>query len=556
MLTELHIKNFTIIEESHIELNPNMTVLTGETGAGKSILIDALGLALGNRADTGWIRHGCEQAEITASFVINANSAAALWCQHNDINHDIAEPLIIRRMINENGRTKASINGLPVTVQQLRSLGQTLVHIHSQNEHHALLSTATQLNRLDYYAKHTDLLNQVKNAYQHWKNAQTAYQNALDAQQSSSAEQELLAYQVAELDALNLAEHEAAELIQQHQQLSHASELIEQTGLSLDILRESTEQSIISMLNTVNDKLTDAAQIDPKLQNIVNMLSEAQINIDEAANELSHYQDTVSIDPEQLQHIESRLNQLNTLAHKHRVKPEDLYQIHQALSQKLSALDQSDADLAKLEKAIHIAKSDYQTLANQLTQSRQKAAQALGPKITQTMQALGMEGGIFEIKLIAHQDDTPTALGAEQCEFHVSTNPGQPLKSMQSVVSGGELSRISLAIQVLTAAQSPTPTLIFDEVDVGIGGSTAEIVGQLLRELGAHCQVLCVTHLPQVAACGHHHIRIHKTKTSEQTQTHLSILDNDNRIQEIARMLGGVKIQDETIQHAKVMLKQ
>lgn len=552
MLTQLFIQHFTIIDEASIDFKLGMTVLTGETGAGKSILIDALGLALGNRADTKWVRSGHQKADITANFRIAPDTAAYEWLIEHDLLPEQDE-LLVRRTLSQDGRSKAFINGQPVTVQQLKSLGKLLVNIHSQHEHHTLLSSTVQRQRLDHFADHGALLNTVQQTYETWYTAKEKLASAQQQSTEQASQQALLHYQINELDQLAIQENEVTELEKTYQQLAHVQQLLEASGNAIQVLSDHDESTLLNQLNHIQHTLTEAEALDGELKEINAMLQEAHINLQEATQALRHYHDQVGLDPERLHEVETRLDAIHTLARKHQVSPEDLFDHYQKLTQQLQRYSQTTENIEQLKKTVTETEKAYQQAAAQLSQSRQKAALALSQAITESMQTLGMTGGQFDTTF--KPSDYYSPQGMETVQFEVTTNPGQPLQPMSAIVSGGELSRISLAIQVLTTAKQPTPTLIFDEIDVGIGGATAEMVGQLLNQLGQHCQVLCVTHLPQVAAQGQHHLHVKKLKSKTDTLTSLMSLTQDQRHQEIARMLGGLKITDQTIAHAKEMLK-
>ena len=553
MLVECHIHNFTIIEATQLQFAHHMTALTGETGAGKSILVDALGLVLGHRADTKWIRPGQERTEITATFQCPPDTTASIWLREQDLDQE--DQCIIRRIIQRDGKSKAYINGRPATVQQLKALGQYLVLIHGQHEHHALMKPTYQRERLDHFAHHESLAEQVQQAYQHWHSAHQQLTEHRQATEQQQAQLELLRYQVAELETLNLQAEEIEQLYQEQKQLSHGQQLQQHSGQILAQLQDD-DHAIIDVLDHATRQLNELVTIDARLTPVVAMLEESRITLQEAATELHHYHDNIELDPERLQQVESRLEVLHDIARKHQVRAQDLFDHYQTLCDQLQALDQSHGDLAALEAKCQQHQATWSTAAQQLSTQRQQAAAKLAKAVTASMQTLAMEGGQLAVQVTPYEDTAlPRPHGFDQVAFSVSTNPGQPMGNLSDIVSGGELSRISLAIQVLTATAQPTPTLIFDEVDVGIGGTTASMVGKLLRQLGEHCQVLCVTHLPQVASQAQQHIRVNKLKSNDQTTSQVTHLDDAMRIEELARMLGGETITDHTREHAKALLQ-
>ena len=554
MLNHIHIWNFAIVEKLDIEFEAGLTVLTGETGAGKSILLDALNLALGDRADTSVIRHGNDKAEISVTFSLHDAAEAAHWLNEHEMQSD--DECIIRRTISRNGPSKAFINGIPATVQQLRELGEMLVDLHGQHEHQSLLQREIQRQLLDDYANHKDLLEQVNSAYTNWLTLQEQWQRLNSANQDRDSRLELLRYQVKELESLNLQAGEAAELEAEHKRLANASQLLQTAQQVLAILEENDERAVHQALAQCHGDISDLARVDGQLQAVADLLNNAVIQVQETISEMRHYADNLELDPARLQEVEQRINDMHTLSRKHRVETEQLVSLLPALQRERDDLEQADIKLDGLQKQIQQAKDAFSKSAGKLTQSRKKTAKQLSEKISDAMQSLSLPGGKFEIQLEAMPESRWNAQGCEQIEFLVSANPGQPVKALNKVASGGELSRISLAIQVITAQAARIPSLIFDEVDVGIGGRVAEIVGLQLRALGQHRQVVCVTHLPQVAALGHHHLQVSKQTGKDTTVTEIKQLDSKQRIDEVARMLGGIEITDQTLSHAKEMIER
>ncbi|TDY02463.1 DNA repair protein RecN [Thiohalophilus thiocyanatoxydans] len=551
MLTHIHIWNFAIVEKLDLAMDSGLTVFTGETGAGKSILLDALGLALGDRADSAVIRHGAEKAEISVTFsTVDAPDAEA-WLAERELASE--NECIIRRTISNSGPSKAFINGKPTPIQSLRELGEMLVDLHGQHEHQSLLKRDIQRQLLDDYAGHQGLLQQLREVYQRWQQHKSELDNLLKASDERDSRLELLRFQVNELEVLALGEQEPAELEQEHKRLANASRLLETSERVSQLLQDNEETNASQLLSQCSSELQQLADTDSQLQAIAELLDSALIQVREAGSELRHYLDALELDPGRLEWVEQRLADMHALARKHHVAVEELPGVLPQLQQQLDALEQADVQLDQLQKALQEAENEYRQLARQLSDGRQQAAGRLAEQVSQSMQTLGMEGGRFDVQLEPREDGfSPN--GLERVEFVVSANPGQPLRPLSRVASGGELSRISLAIQVITAQDTRIPTLIFDEVDVGIGGRVAEIVGLQLRELAGHRQVLCVTHLPQVAALGEHHFQVSKRAASDVTISEIAELTPEQRVDEVARMLGGIEITDQTLSHAKEMI--
>lgn len=552
MLHHLHIQNFTIISELELELKSGMTVLTGETGAGKSILLDALLLALGERAEVSVIRPDADRCVITAMFAIQTLPAAQEWLAEHDLASD--DECLLRRVLTRDGRSKAFINNQTVPLQALRELGQLLVNIHGQHEHQTLLKPDKQRLLLDAYAAHDSLCVEVRDLYWQWRQTQEKLSELQTQHQQRAARQELLTYQAQELDKLSLQTNELAELDREQRQLANAGHLLESCQNALSLLVENEESNVLVLLNTIHHQLSAIQTIDNQLTAPTELVNNAIIQVQEAVNELQHYLNKTELNPERLHFVEQRLTAIYDMARKHKIPPEKLVEYHQQMRDELAQLEGSDAQIQVLQQQLITLKEAYQTTAKKLTKNREKTVKQLVPAIEKTIRELGMPQGQLMIKLEKLPEEQLSPHGLEKVEFLVSTNPGQSLQSLAKIVSGGELSRISLAIQVLTAQKEGTPTLIFDEVDTGIGGGTAEIVGRLLRTLGNNAQVLCVTHLPQVAALAHHHFQVSKKIDKKTTETAIQILDTDLKIHEIARMLGGVKITEQTLAHAKEML--
>lgn len=550
MLTHIQIRNFAIIDELNLELYPGMTVMTGETGAGKSIMIDALSLCMGDRADASFVREGAERAEISVTIDISRLPHIHAWLNEHEM--DCENECIVRRTISKDGRSRAYVNGELIPLNKLKTLAEDFIDIHSQHAHHALLKPDTHRQLLDIYAKHVSLAQTVK---QHFEKARGIEQElaALKAQENSKAhEMDLLQFQLEELQATAPKENEWDELTEQHDKLSHADTLGQDIQLILDSLSENDTDSVLPRLADLKHKLSGLTAYDNTLQPIAQMLEDAKIYCAEAASSLRAYLSNIDHDPQTLQQVDERLSLLHSLARKHRCEPSSLFATLQQIQSRFDGLNSQEEHIQALEQALKQAWADYKIDADKLSKSRAKAASVLSKDITEFMQQLGMPSGEFSIAL--NPVGEPSAHGLEQIVFMVKTNAGQKAHPLHKVASGGELSRISLALQVTIVQDDMLPVIVFDEVDVGIGGGTAEIVGHLLNRLGQKAQVLCVTHLPQVAAQGDHHFFITKKTEDGKTRTHVNVLDKKGRIEEVARMLGGVKITDKTLQHAQEML--
>jgi len=554
MLTNIDIRNFAVVDHLELELTDQLSVLTGETGAGKSILIDALGLILGDRADLGFIRHGAEKTEITASFDVIDNKNAQQWLQDNELESD--NDCIIRRIISKDGRSRAYINGQLLPVISLKKLGEYLVDIHGQHEHQSLMRPAEQRQTLDNFAGHQTLLKELSIIYKNWNDLDQALKSLTAAKQNQQERLSLLSYQVKEFDSLELQPGELNQLDIELKRLSNATRLVDTTDKILHNLYEDENNAVYNKLTKMNLDLDPLSQIDPLLCPIQELLTQTSIQINEAASELRNYRDSLEVDPQRLQWVDQRLAVIHDLSRKHHVKPDELIDLYEKMTLELAELQNTDLRLEQMSQEVAELKVAYEKIANTLTKKRCKAATSLSKQITDNMQTLGMEGGRFDIVIEPLSDDKYNANGKERIIFQVSANPGQPLKSLTKVASGGELSRISLAIQVITAKYSRIPTLIFDEVDSGVGGAVAEMVGHLLRKLGNERQIICVTHLPQVASLAHHHFSVSKQTDNDITKTEISKLLEKERINEIARMLGGIKMTKQTISHAKEMISR
>ena len=554
MLTQLTINNFAIVRQLEIELAKGMSVITGETGAGKSIAIDALGLCLGQRIETSMVREGQERAEICATFFIEPTNPAYQWLQEQELQDpDNPSDCILRRVINADGRSKAFINSTPVSASQLKEIGQYLIHINGQHASQLLLKNDYQLQLVDTFAHHNDLLAQMREDYRAWKNLQTQVKNFQQKVAENEAKKQLLQYQVEELDEFALRPNEYLELEEDQRRLSNSEQLTQLSQSALQLLSENETVSIDSMLYRATQYIDELSELDPRYVSVQTMLNDALIQVQEATSEVQHLASHIEQDPMLLQEIEQRLGQALQLARKHNVKPEELVEWHQKLKAELTALldfSESEERLILEEKA---AFEKMQHTAKQLHESRCQAAGKLAQQVTHSIKGLAMENAEFFIEV--NSDLTKVASnGADNIVFTLRSNLGQQAQPLAKVASGGELSRISLAIQVLTSDQSAIPTLIFDEVDVGISGKTASVVGKLLRQLGDRCQVLCVTHLPQVACHGHHQFNVEKFTVDNKTETKMTALSQEERVPALARLLGGSEITDLALANAQEML--
>jgi DNA repair protein RecN (Recombination protein N) len=550
MLLQIHIKDLAIVSSLEVDFVSGMTAMTGETGAGKSILIDALGLVLGDRADNGMIRADGDRAEITAVFSIQGQTGVADWLRRQEL--DQGDECILRRVLVRNGNSRAFINGTPAPIKSLQELGDQLVNIHGQHAHHALLRREHQLSLLDDYAAHSKLLTRVGKAHQQWQQTQQSLDRLRGAARERAERIDLLRYQINELTELQLGEHELDALDEEHRRLSSADQLLECCSQALGHLDE--ENAALSLLNRSGNELLKLVELDPGVKESQELVEGAAIQIQEAISSLRQYADGVELDPQRLSQLDRRLAECHDMARKYRCGTQELIPHLARLQQELEQLEQSDIQLAQLEQSAGDLKAAYLQQAEKLDLSRIKAAKRLSREVTAGMQALSMANGQFAVTLERLPEEKAAASGLNRLEFMVTTNPGQPAKPLAKVASGGELSRISLAIQVATANCSQIPTLIFDEVDVGIGGGTAEIVGRLLRQIGQAQQVLCVTHLPQVAAQAHQHLLVSKQSRGDKTHTRLSDIAGEARINEVARMLGGLEMTQQTLAHAREML--
>ncbi|MCK5830144.1 MAG: DNA repair protein RecN [Methylococcales bacterium] len=552
MLLNLNIIDLAVVKSLNLDLDKGMSVLTGETGAGKSILLTALGLALGDRADSGYVRPNAKRAEINLDFDLADAPLAKQWLVDNDLDDD--QQCVIRRIVNQDGGSKAYINNRPATLQSLKQLSSLLVEIHGQHAHLTLLDPEQQRRLLDHFANNKKLLDDLNKTYQSWKKSNNELIHLIKTSSDQVEREELLRYQLEELQQLELDDYNYQALSEEHNKLANLGQILTEGQQQLDILYENEQQSVNQMLGHCLTSLTDLAQFSPDLSEISEMLSEAQIQIEEASHQLRRFLESQEADPQRLSFLDSQISIIQDISRKHQIAPEQLPQIATNLVQELDAITHSSERIDELTQNTQQLFNKYQGLNQKLSENRIKNGQKLQTRISKMIKELGMPQGDFLIQIENNKDESPKLNGNDKVGFLVSANPGLPAKPLAKVASGGELSRISLAIQVTTSTDKTTPTMIFDEVDSGIGGGIAEIVGQKLRSLSENRQVLCVTHLPQVASQAHHHLYVKKTNQTEITSSTVELLQTNERIEEVARMLGGVNMTKNTLAHAKEML--
>ncbi|TAL82791.1 MAG: DNA repair protein RecN [Rhodanobacter sp.] len=551
MLTSLYVRQFAVVEAAEVAFGPGLTVVSGETGAGKSLLVDALMLLAGSRADSGMVRAGSDRAELSAEFDLSALPAAREWLQAEDLDED--GHCQLRRVIRAEGSSRAWINGRPANARQLGELAAQLVEIHGQHEHQALLSRTHQLGLLDSYADHESLVIRVRDNARQWRDLGTRIQN-LSGGDDREHHIELLRHECDELAKWALDPEALQALESAHKRLANAGRLVEGSASIVDQLDGDSEFALRRVLGRAHAELGKLAVLDDTLTPQLELLDTAAIQLGEAADGLARYAQDVELDPERYAEVDEHLARLHDLSRRHRLPVDQLHGKLELLRRELADLEGAGEALEKLGIERARLQQAYALEAAQLSKARSIAADRLGQEVTTLMAELGMAGGQLCVELQPVDSDKPDPLGYERCELLVSANPGQPLRPLRKVASGGELARISLAIEVATLGSDSIGSMIFDEVDAGIGGAVAEVVGQKLRELGTRCQVLCVTHLPQVAAQGHAHLCVTKHSDKDSTHTRIEKLDAKGRGDELARMLGGVEITRETRAHAKQML--
>ncbi len=552
MLTSIQVRNFAIIDSLEIEFSAGMTVLTGETGAGKSILVDALGLVLGERGGSGLVRSGAKRAEFTAEFDLRNLAGAREWLAGQMLDMD--DECNLRRVIGADGRSRAFINGNSVPLQSLKILGEMLLDIHGQHFHQSLGRSDIQRNLLDYFGGLSDLSVVTGNAFNDWKNLAEKLATLESANSDRSARLDLLRFQIGELDALDLQPDEYVELSQERGRLQNSGRLAEGINKALHHLYDADPGNAQSQLADSTQAIEILAALDDTLEPTLAILREVNIQVSEAADALRRYGDSLDMDPARQDQVEERLDAVSNISRKHRIEPEDIEALHQQLVEQFNDLQNAEERGTKLRKSVAEAEAGFRQSASRLSAGRKKAASAFSKAVTGAMSSLGMPGGVFSIALAPRDVKDPRGFGLDNIEYLISANPGQKPMPLAKVASGGELSRMSLAIQVISSDGSTIPTMVFDEVDSGVGGGVAEMVGLRLSELGQSRQVFCVTHLAQVASLGDNHFRITKLSDGKSTKTGITRLGDGERVEEIARMLGGVEITERTRDHAAEML--
>ncbi|MGV6826375.1 MAG: DNA repair protein RecN [bacterium] len=550
MLVQLEIRNLVTVKALSLDFGAGVSAMTGETGAGKSILVDAVDLALGGKADKQIIRNNCDRAEITAIFELEGNPPALAWLEQHELTAD--DECILHRVLVSEGRARAYINNRAVPLQQLREFGDLLVDIHGQHAHQSLLRAASQRTLLDAYASTDELLTKVRQSYRDCQQTRAALAEILETAADASNRSEYLRFQLAEIEGLDLSPAHLEALDREQTLLANA----EQLGTELSRLQETlfdSEHSVHGQLSHAISLLGEVSQLDPALTSSAALLEEASIQVEEAISGIRGSAEEISIDPAKLAEVDSELGQVHGLSRKHHLEPSQLQAHFSGLSQELASLENFDDNIEQLKSKLSEHETKYGKLAQQLSSKRRKAAKALSRSVTDSMHELGLSGGTFDIQC---EQAEATQNGIDRVAFLVAANPGQAAGPLSKIASGGELSRISLAIQVATAGQGSVPTLIYDEVDVGIGGAVAAKVGKLLRKLGHERQVLVVTHLPQVAAQAHHQMQVSKQVLKGNTETSVLVLDDQQRIQEVARMLGSEEITDQSLAHAEELIRE
>ncbi|MFC3700095.1 DNA repair protein RecN [Reinekea marina] len=551
MLQNLSIRNIAIADNIDIDWRSGMTSISGETGAGKSILLNSLSLALGDRADSNVVRYGEKRAEVVAAFDISRIDAAKAWLKERDL--DDGSECLLRRTVSNEGRSRAFINGQPVPLAELKVLGEHLIDIHSQHAHQSLLRHDTHLKLLDEYADNEKQLQKVKEAWIAWQGLDRKLNALSQSHEEREARRQLLEYQCQELEALELQEGEVETLEIEFQRIQQSETLLTQSHQARDILAnesgENAAQAIKTALNCLQ-KINDRSE---PLSNAISLLDSAVIQVEESAHDLDAYIDSIHVDEERSHYLESRLDTIHTLSRKHNINSDQLFEFSQSLQAEYSELNESQGSLEELQSEVAARKQTYLKQAKQLSSKRKTAANAFSKEVIEKLNQLAMPGAQFKVAFL--EQNKASTSGIDTVEYQISLNPGQPLQPLAKVASGGELSRVSLAIQVICAEHSTIPTLVFDEVDVGISGATAEIVGHMLRQVGQRGQVICVTHLPQVAALGHNHCIVEKQHHAKNTTSTIKRLTDEHRIDEIARMLGGIDITAQTRAHAEEMLR-
>ena len=552
MLMNLQVRDFAIVDRIDLEFEPGMTVLTGETGAGKSILVDSLGLVLGDRGSAQLVRGGARRAEFAAEFDVSKLPAVSAWLEEQALELD--GECLLRRVVNADGRSRAFINGNAVPLSQLKSLGELLLDIHGQHFHQSLGRRDIQRDLLDHFGGLLDDRAVVATHFIEWRTLNERLEQLLSAESERASRLDLLTFQLQEIESLHVASGEFEELGVERGRLQNSGRLAEGTIAAIDSLFDSDDGNANSLVADAQRSIEQLTEFDASLEPVAELLNSASIQISEAVDALRRYAETIDMDPARRDEVEERLDAIQTVARKHRVEPDELPALVESMQREHDELSNAEERGQELERQAEAAKREYLASAGALSAARSKAARSFAQAVTDAMHGLGMPGGVFEIALHPLDEADARPWGLEQVEFLISANPGQAPQSLARVASGGELSRMSLAIQVIASDGSAIPTMVFDEVDSGVGGGVAEMVGRRLQELGAARQVLCVTHLPQVASLADQHFRISKVTDGKTTRTQVQGLDEEERIQELARMLGGVEITRKTLEHAAEML--
>ena len=552
MIMNLQVRDFAIVDRIDIEFEPGMTVLTGETGAGKSILVDALGLVLGERGNAQLVRDGAKRAEFAAEFDVSSLPAVAAWLEEQAL--DLDGDCLLRRVINADGRSRAFINGNSVPLSQLKAIGELLLDIHGQHFHQSLGRREIQRDLLDHFGGLLEQRAEAATQFIEWKSLAERFEELANAEADRASRLDLLTFQRQELDSLALVSDEVAELNNERQKLQNSGRLAEAASSALEGLFDNDAGNANSLVADALRAIEPLAEIDAALKPVLEMLTSASIQVAEAADTLRRYGEALDMDPARRDWVEERLDAIQTIARKHRVKADELTELSERLRSEHDDLSHAEERGRELEEQAAAARTEFLKRAGALSKGRRKAAAGFEAAVTDAMRGLGMPGGVFKVALTTLADDAAKRWGIDNIEFLISANPGQAPQSLAKIASGGELSRMSLSIQVIASDGSAIPTMVFDEVDSGVGGGVAEMVGRRLQELGANRQVLCVTHLPQVASLADQHFRISKVTDGKSTRTRVHGLGKDERIEELARMLGGVEITRKTLDHAAEML--
>ncbi|MEQ6886574.1 DNA repair protein RecN [Salicola sp. Rm-C-2C1-2] len=554
MLTHLTVANYAVAEKVELTIRKGMTALTGETGAGKSIVMDALNLVSGARADAGAVREGADKADLSAVFDLSRIPQARTWLEERDLDQD--GDCVLRRVIRRDGRSRGYINGQPCTLSDLKTLGSMLMDIHSQHQHQSLLKRETHHRLVDEFGGNHEQAEQVRNAFKEWRDLSQRLEQATNQRDERNARTELLRYQVEELDRLGLSADELTQLEAEQKQLANAENILSQCHEAAQCCGEG-EPAAAGLLDQARQKLERLPIEVPQLAETCQMLEEARIQVEEAGDNLRRFIDDYDCDPQRLQDVEERLSWIYQVARKHQIQPTEIPEHQETLRAELDELENGSESLEQLRERAEAARAEWARLADGLSSARRHAAERLDAGVGEELRRLSMPDIQFQTYFSpSSAEGQPAGCGHEEMEFLVSTNAGQSARPLAKVASGGELSRISLAIQVVVAQTSTIPTLVFDEVDVGIGGGVAEVVGRLLRQLGDNGQILCVTHLPQVASQAHQHLSVSKFTEDEKTYSTVESLDSEERIREVARMLGGVDLTEQTMAHASEMLQK